>query len=161
MSNTTNRRNQHTLGAPCLASETWVSTTAQIPPEDHKSGCPIHAASSHDWASCEARPLSLNPTTNPGDPCLDSETWVSTVLRVALLALLAGFSTPAQAAPKTYLANDYGAKGDGTTLDTAAIQKAIDTAAQIRRHRQPSSPAPISPAPSSSNPASRSRYPKA
>jgi polygalacturonase len=50
--------------------------------------------------------------------------WIGSGLSVFLLGTCAGF-----ALPRTFSANDYGAKGDGTALETAAIQRAIDAAA--------------------------------
>jgi polygalacturonase len=47
----------------------------------------------------------------------------------ALLLAVFGVST-AWCGPKTFLANDFGAKGDGSQLDTVAIQKAVDKAAK-------------------------------
>ena len=72
-------------------------------------------------------------TTKLGAPHLASEMSVSTTpkgRRNLLLTLaFAIVSTTSQAAPKTTLTVDCNAACDGTTLMTAAIQKAIDTAA--------------------------------
>ena len=77
----------------------------------------------------EANPSAPQPAQSLAK-ALTSEAWGTTFRKgTLLLPLILLVPAIANAAAKTIFVNDFGAKGDSTTLDTAAIQRAIDTAA--------------------------------
>ena len=79
----------------------------------------------------------------PNPPSLTRRAWIArAALPVAAASLAAGKLTAADAAAsatddhtlgvRTYNIRDFGAKGDGTALDTAAVQAAIDACSRDR-----------------------------
>jgi polygalacturonase len=71
---------------------------------------------------------------NPGAPHLASEMWVSSWTRKLTFASALAFcflSTTAHAALKTFFVASHGAKYDGITLDTKAIQQTLNAAAKF------------------------------
>jgi|WetSurMetagenome_2_1015567.scaffolds.fasta_scaffold511343_1 polygalacturonase len=55
-----------------------------------------------------------------------SAKWIPAIVLLALLSVSRAYSVL-----RTFVANDYGAKGDSPTLDTSSIQWAIDAASAV------------------------------